>query len=408
MNLPKDVALSDPRIMERYWAAWDRLLHKNLRRFPAMDAELLLISDAYPGVWLEHTFDAVCLATMNPAHREVARAQTLIFLQNQKPDGQLPCYVLDASHPSAVNYGRTVGYGQLQECVSFARLCWETYLLLRDREYLETAYRGCARWDDWLRRHRDTQGTGLIELFCEFDTGHDHSPRLAGISARSCPGGDAGACSPEDFMPLLAPDLNAVVYGSRCALEAMAAELGLPAEAAVWRRRAEDLRETLLRRCYDEADGFFYDVDRQGRARKYRTIHIASLFSERVLEPPLADAIYHRYLRNPAEFWTAYPFPAMSLADPRRSPGLKGNDWGYYSQGLTALRTLRWMEHYGYAADARLLMEAWVKALAVAERPFAQELDPVTGAPSECSPWYSSAMLFYIAAVRTLGLAGGE
>lgn len=398
--------MTDPRVMERYRAAWARLLQANLRRFPALGADLLLISDVYPGVWLEHTFDAICLAVLSPPHREVARAQTLIFLQNQQADGQLPCYVLDSSHPASGQFGGMVGYGQLQECVSFAQLCWEAYQLLRDRDYLRTVYQGCARWDEWLRQHRDTLGTGLIELFCEYDTGHDNTPRMAGISARSCPGGDAAVCSPEDFMPLLAPDINAVVYGSRRALAAMADELGLPDEAAAWRQKSADLRDSLFRHCYDETEEFFYDVDRHGRFRKYRTIHVASLFSERVLEPPLADLIYQRYLRNPAEFWTAYPFPAMSLADPRRSPGLKGNDWGYYSQGLTALRSLRWMEHYGYAADARRLMEAWVKALAVAERPFAQELDPVTGQPSACSPWYSSAMLFYITAVRKLGLAG--
>jgi hypothetical protein len=43
------------------------------------------------------------------------------------------------------------------------------------------AYRACSAWDDWLMTYRNTRGTGLIEGFCTYDTGHDNSPRWQGI-----------------------------------------------------------------------------------------------------------------------------------------------------------------------------------------------------------------------------------
>jgi len=206
-------------------------------------------------------------------------------------------------------------------------------------------------------------------------------------------------------MPLLAPDVNAVVFGSRMALARMAEILGQPGDAAAWRQKADAIYQALLTHCYDPEDQFFYDVDCRGQFRKYRSIHIANLFQEHVLPQPLADVIYNRYLRNPSEFWTVYPFPSLSVADPEFKQESDGNDWGFYSQGLTALRALRWMDYYGKGADLEILMQAWVRSLTLAEdHLFTQELHPLTGEPSRSSAWYSSVMLFYLHAVRRLGL----
>ena len=50
---------------------------------------LFLISNTYPGVWLEHVYDAVCWARLEPSMAYVARSQVRLFLENQKEDGQL-------------------------------------------------------------------------------------------------------------------------------------------------------------------------------------------------------------------------------------------------------------------------------------------------------------------------------
>lgn len=402
-----DATISLSQVQVRTDMALDRIRTLHVKTFAGHPTPVFLISNAYPGVWLEHAYDALCYARFDPVMAPVAQSQAELFLNNQKPDGQLPCYVLDGANTNIRGYGALVGYGQLQECVSFARICLETYDMTGDKAFLERAYAGCSRWDDWLAEHRSTMETGLIELFCEFDTGHDNSPRFKDIARKGCPGGDARVCNPEPFLPLLAPDVNAVVCGSRRALARMAEVLDRPDQTRQWQKKADQVFEALMARCYDPEDQFFYDVDRFGNKRRHRTIHIANLFQEQVLPQPLADRIYDRYLRNPAEFWTPYPFPSLSVADPDFRQEAAGNDWGFYAQGLTALRALRWMDAYGKGDDLKILMRAWVQAFTASQDLFfTQELHPLSGVPSQSSAWYSSSMLFYLHAVRRLGLLG--
>lgn len=408
MNQQSFVLPPKTLIMEKYQTVMDRIHSIHIKAFPGYPEPLFLISNAYPGVWLEHAYDAICWAQLEPSMAYVARAQIRLFLDNQKDDGQFPCYVLDESNPNTVNYGNRVGYGQIQECVSFTQLCLETFQLTKDRELLKDAYEKCVKWDRWLVSNRMTLNSGLIELFCEHDTGHDNSRRLADVP-KGCPKGNAKILGGGKFMPLRAPDMNAVFYRSRVALSEMAELLGKTDEAKQWLHLAQEVKDALLRICYDEEDDFFYDVDRFGNKRKYRSIMIANLFQERVLDQEMADRIYEKHMKNPEEFWTPYPFPSMAISDPASVQDRDGNSWGFYSQGLTALRALRWMDYYGKGEDLEYLMKRWISALVQSEdMQFSQELHPITGKLSKSSQWYSSCMLFFICAVRRLGLAEGN
>ena len=195
---------SSEKILEKYKMARQRVESFHIRSFEGQPGPIFLISTTYPGVWLEHAFDAVCWARLNPgsaAAADVAHNQMLLFLRNQKPDGRLPFNVLDPAIMRERGLRRGgVGYSQIQECVAFARLCLETYGLTQDRDFLREAYEKCAKWDEWLVRNRMTLGTGLIELFCLYDTGHDNSARLADIPVR-CPDADGKLPADADAVP---------------------------------------------------------------------------------------------------------------------------------------------------------------------------------------------------------------
>lgn len=386
----------------------DRIRSQHIRTFPGHEGRLFLISTQYPGYWLEHTFDALAWAQLYPEDVDIARSQIGLFLEHQREDGQLPCFILDRSLRDIVAR-EPVGYSHLQECVSFASLCYETWQMDPHAD-LGGYYDSCCRWDAWLCRNRMTRGLGLVEMFCGFDSGHDNSGRLWGMKYPGGPCTDPQATPPGyplgcPAAPIIAPDINAVFYGSRMALSRMADALGRPAEAAQWRQKAEEVRRRLLGICFDEEDCFFYDVDKHDQKIRVKSISITTLFAEHLLEPAMADAIYDRHLANPQEFATPYPFPAVAINDPTWIQNLPGNSWGYYSQGLVALRTLRWMEHYGREAEMESMMRTWLSAWC---RPgilhFGQELHPLTGEPSSCSEWYSSGMLYILHAMRRLGL----
>ena len=394
---------SREQILEKARLVRQRIHDVHIKQFPDQPGPVFLISNAYPGVWLEHVYDAISFARLEPAMAHIARNQVLLFLRNQKPYGRLPFQVIDMSNPRSNHYKEAVGYNQIQECVSFARLCLEAAQLTGDRALLEEAYAGCAKWDDWQCQNRMTLNTGLIELFCLYDTGHDHSARLDGIPVK-CPDDEGRVCADHPALPILAPDMNAVFYGSRKALAEMAELLGKPDEAAQWWQKAETVKQAMLARLYDAQDEFFYDADKNGNHRKFRSIHISNVLSERVPDEEMAQRIYERHMKNPKEFWTPYPFPSMSISDPGSKQDRDGNSWGFYSQGLTTLRAMRWMDDYGHGDDLEYLMSRWVKAFTESqEMNFSQELHPITGKLSRSSEWYSSSMLVFLHAIRRLG-----
>jgi hypothetical protein len=285
--------------------------------------------------------------------------------------------------------------------VPIAATALETAELLNDESFLARAYTACAKWDAWLRTHRNTRGTGLCEAFCEYDTGHDNSPRFHGLP-KKCLHDDARQCSPTGKLPYLAPDLSASVYGGRCALARMAELLGKLAEAQQWQECAEELRQGILRYCFDPEDECFYDVDCDGQFVKVRGDVLSRVLGEHVVDAALFERIYQRYIHNPTEFWTPYPLPSISIADPTFVKSLTENSWGGASQALTALRAPRWFEFYGKHNDFRLLMSRWVEALTAAPD-FMQQMNPWTGEFST-SAGYSPAMLVYLDFVNRLGL----
>ena len=62
------------------------------------------------------------------------------------------------------------------------------------------------------------------------------------------------------------------------------------------------------------------------------------------------------------------------------------------------------MEKYGFDKEFDIVcnrfLEAWTRCFDTVK--LGQELDPITGEPSACSEWYSSAMLMYLYVVRKI------
>lgn len=395
-----------------YHVVFERLNNVHIGCFKDRDKPLLLISEQYPGVWLEHVYDSVFFATLDRSKLYLAENTIELFLSNQKSDGQLPCFVLDGNKYKGNDL---VGYSQIQECVSFAKLCFLVYQMNRDENFLLRCYVASKKWLQWLRANRMTRGEGLVEMFVGFDTGHDNSSRLEGISCRGLQylenGASANADVPppeDDVTPIIAVDMNCNYYATLSTLANMAQILSRPEEAERWSADAKGVKEKLFALCYNEEDCFFYDVDKNGKQRKYVSSTIFHLFMEGVLDKEkdaeLIEKIYARHISNPDEFATPYPYPSMAINDPSCKDHKDFNCWGYYTQGLIVLRTTLWMQHYGFEKDFNRLCKQWVKAWTehYGELKFGQELDPVTGVPTKSSEWYSSTMLFYLYAVQKL------
>ncbi len=328
---------------------------------------------------------------------EVARGSHMIFFAQQKPDGQIPASIRAMGS----------GFGQIQMVVPIAATAWELTQLSRDDELLTTAYKACASWDAWLRQYRDTRKTGLMEGFCTYDTGHDNSPRWAGIPNR-CPDGDARKCPPVASLPRLCPDLSATVYGGRIALAAMANALGKSDEAARWQADAEKIRQLIIDKLYCPEDAAFYDLNAQNKFVRVRSDVISRVLGEHVLDlskshdRAIFAAVWSRQIYNPQAFWAPYPLTSIAQNDPAFVRPIPPNSWGGASQALTALRALRWMPHYGKQAPLDHLMRQWCEAI-MRHTEFCQQLDPLTGGFTRPDPGgYSPAALVFLEFARRL------
>ncbi|MDE1160483.1 MAG: trehalase family glycosidase [Acidobacteriaceae bacterium] len=383
------------------WSAALAVLAGNVKTTPHFDKPILFEGSTYQGAWQEcgpHESLAYAQLARFVAPREdkltpldIARNTHRAFFANQREDGQLPASVKLSE----------AGFAQIQMVVPIAATAWDLSQLLHDEAFLTEAYNACSRWDAWLRRYRNTRGTGLVEAFCIYDTGQDNSPRWNGVPKR-CADNDARKSAVAPGMPRLCPDLSATVFGARIALAHMADALGKHAEAARWREDAETLRRLILAKLWCEEDASFYDLDTENKFVRVRSVANLRVLGEHVLDTKIAhdrslfDQLWTRQLSNPKAYWTTFPFPSIAADDPKFVRPIPRNSWGGATQALTALRTLRWMDHYGKHAEQRYLMQQWTAAI-MRHGEFRQQIDPLTGTFTQPDPGgYSPCALVFL------------
>ena len=364
-------------------------LRANVR--PMQGFDVLIEGAEYNGIWLEcGPHEASLYAQLNPSQLGVAVASHRAFWAFQRTDGYLPCYI----------WPQKLGTAQIQSVVPIAETAWRTWLLYGDADFLRQSYDACARWDGWLGRYRDTRGSGLCEAFCEYDTGHDRSPRFAGFP-RECPNNDARICPDAPGAPLLAPDLSASRMGGQRALAKMARALNRETEADNWDSRAAAMRQKIIELCYDADEACFFDVDTNGDFVRVRGDLLTRVLDEGVPDQKLFETIYTRQIRNPNAFWTPFPLPSIAADDAQFDRSIPHNSWGGASQALTAMRAPRWFTRYGKEADLAHLMNRWL--LAIAEYgAFSQQMNPWTGRFDGEGNNYSPAMLLTLDFVARL------
>ncbi len=392
----------------------NRIQNVHVSHFKDIDDPLFLISEQYPGLWMEHVYDSVLFARLNPSYVYLAENAIHLFIDRQTDSGQLPFAVMDGNKFPGVPSKDMIRFGHIQECVSFFTLALEVYEMNKNTDFLKTVYEAGKKWDAWLRTYRMTTNRGLIEMFVGYDTGHDNSGRLNGMRYKGSYVlnnviQNADILPPDDgVIPALAVDMNCNFYADEKALARIALILGKHDESEAWEKSAGEIKKKLFEYCYDEADAFFYDVDRNNQKRHFKSSTILHLFLEKVLDKEtdkeIIDRIYKEHIKNPKEFWTPYPFPSMAINDPSVQGHPDFNCWGYYTQGLIVLRCTRWMDDYGWGRDLDYILEKWIETWTehYDKIKLAQEIDPITGIPTKSSEWYSSCMLSYIYGAKRL------
>lgn len=322
----------------------------------------------YDGCWLESTgtINTEILSRYVP---EVARATFEQFAKHQREDGLIP-YKISNDQPT---------FRQIQLVTSLARSVWNHYKLNGvDEAFLNTMYDAKTRYDDWLATYRNTRGTGCVEAFCTFDTGHDLSARFWHVPDTPYDGDPKRYDPHSPVLPLLAPDLTASVYCSRKYMALMARELGDEDVQADWVAKAEQSLQSLMAHCYDEEDHFFYDVDRHDRFVRIQTDVLLRVLASEVGDAAFFDEMLRRYILNMRKFFAKYPLTSVAMDDPRYDPHSTYNTWSGATNFLTIIRTPHAFEHHQRYVELTWVMMPILNAMARFER-FGQVLSSWTG-----------------------------
>lgn len=355
----------------------------------------------YPGCWLEST-GSISTEVLGRFAPDVARDTHLLLARGARADGLLPYKVTDDGPAHA----------QIQRVTPLARSVWEQYLRTgsgtddRDTDYLREMYEALAADDAWVAAHRDTRGTGGVEAFCTYDTGHDASPRFWHVPD-TCPDGDpARFDAGNPLLPFVAPDLTAEAWARRVHLARAAEKLG--EDPRPWRAAASDSLAA-LDRLWDAGDETWYDLDAAGAPVRIRTDVLLRVLACGVGDDALLDRLLRRHLLSTRGFLAPAGFTSVALDDPRFDRDATRNSWGGPVNFLALLRAPRAFEARGRTAELARVLRGAFDALLRADR-FPQTLDPWTGDAGYGSG-YSPAALFFLDAVErffgVLELPGG-
>jgi hypothetical protein len=410
--------------LQRLYDAAERKTAENIVQFtPTM--KVLVEGGGYRNAWLEtQPMGGEMFAKRD---LELALNNQTLFMLAQRADGRLPGMVISDDTARQQGFDKQPPEGMvwmpeqdlLADFEMFQGYCfpdpaWRMYFWIgKDRAYLTRLYSALEKHDAYLWRTRDSNGDGLLETWCVWDTGEDHSSRLLTRNAPTRwpfdfpPVGEQmpDPRDPLNFkrywlehamdklppftreqvrVPFASMDVMAYSYQGRAILAKIARELGNGREA-FWQQQAEEVRQRLIRGLWDPARSACFDRDRTGKRLDELVHNNLRCMWYGVFTQEMADAFIKQHLLNPAEFWTPMPLVSIAISEPlyQNAPG---NNWSGQPQGLTFQRAIRALENYGHYAEVSLIGQKFLPVLIRNGCTFPQQLDAGTGAPSGPKP----------------------
>ncbi len=157
-------------------------------------------------------------------------------------------------------------------------------------------------------------------------------------------------------------DLNSYLV-RECRAFARVAEIkGHPEEAAEFKAKADQVALAIQKNCWDEEDGFFYDVDRRtGERIKVKSVASFAALWAGIATPEQARRMIKEHLFNPAEFYRPLPFSALAATEPgyteEKLPGDLGCGWRAQTWVPTNYYIFHALRRYGYQTPASEVAE---------------------------------------------------
>ncbi len=404
---------TDQELQKLHDAAVAKLKGNLVQFTPSM--QVLVEGGGYANAWIE---TQPMGGEMFARHDvQVALNNQVVFMLGQREDGRLPGMVIAGDTAIANGWDQNPREGyvwypkhhlassfEMFQGFCFPEPAWRMYFWAgKDKAYLRRLDAALQAHDAYLWRTRDSNGDGILETWCVWDTGEDGSTRLVTRGAPSRwpfekPPGAKGMPNPRTsqkrywfypfkdgclpsrddvLVPFASMDVMAYSYAGRSTLARIARELGGGKEAH-WRAQAEEVRRRLIDKLWVTKRHACFDLDRKGRRLEELVHNNLRCMWYGIFTQQMADAFIKHHLLSPDEFWTPVPLVSIAAGESLFRSDSR-NDWSGQPQGLTYQRAIGALENYGHYAEVTLLGRKLLPVLIRNGCAFTQQLDPFTG-----------------------------
>jgi putative isomerase len=258
----------------------------------------------YVGLWLwDNAMHALAYRYVDA---NLARNQIRCMLAHQLPNGMLPDAIFDEGIVSTIDHPIV---GEVTKPPLFAWAALKLHETDPDFDFLKEIYIPLVHTNAWWLNMNDDDGDGLAQYNHPYSSGLDDSPLW-----------DYG-------MPVESPDLNTYLCIQMMSLAKIAELVGLPAEGAMWRKRAASITSRMIQDFWDEDAGLFWALHNEERIPVVTPFNLYPLWTGQMPRNIRDRLLAH--LTNPEEFWGEFPIPTVARNDPHYKPDVmwRGPTW---------------------------------------------------------------------------------
>lgn len=228
---------------------------------------------------------------------------------------------------------------------------WTVFEESKDENFLRELFPKIEKYHNWWYKYRDINQNGLCEygstdaslVAAKWESGMDNAVRFDAVKIIPNPL-QGGSMNCESI------DLNAYLFAEKKYLAKIANALEKPNKAKQYETDAEQLKQAVHKRFYDEKAGWFFDFDLANNA------HIKIFGSEgwtplwTKLATPEQAAQIKKTMTDSTKFATFIPFPTLAADHPKFKP-----DGGYWRGPVwldQAYFAIQGLKNYGYETEA--------------------------------------------------------
>ena len=362
----------DARLQQLYDTAV-RKCQNNLNMFGP--DQVLVEGGGYEKIWLE---TQPMGGEMYARHNMTAALNNhLLFMRTQREDGRIAGSIQGFPDGSIeAQFNKFQGF-----CFPWSALNMY-YWIGEDRDYLNRLALCLKKFDAYLWAVRDSNGDGILESWCKYDTGEDNAVRY----------GDAPNYATEEvppegssIVPMASMDVTSFSYACRDTLAEISRIQGDMAAHRKWHKLADEVANVIGEKLWNDKRGALFDKDRYGNVIDVLCHNTLRCMYWGSVSPYMADRFVREHLLNPDEFWTPCPLPSVAVNDPAFRNAVE-NNWSGQSEGLTYQRAILALERYGYEKLVTQLGKKLFDTVYDGGLLFVQQFDPFTGAPSIVDP----------------------